>query len=248
MKKFIKVLFIAIPVLIIAAFVALYLSFGWITKKAVETLGPDMTQTEVKLEESNISLLSGKGVLRGVFVGNPEGFKTESAFKLKEVKIVMQVPSIISDRIIIDEIVVRAPEITYEMMGSTNNIKTILGNIKSFTAQSRGKTIKGPNVESKTDGGKKLQINNFIVKNGRVNMSMDMLNGKKLSMTLPDIHLKNIGAGKEGKTASEVFEEIFRSVNEDISNTVSGSTNTFKQRATKTMDTLKDKFKKLFGK
>ena len=49
-------------------------------KSAVETFGPDITQTEVRLEGANISPLNGTGVLKGLFIGNPKGFKSEKAF------------------------------------------------------------------------------------------------------------------------------------------------------------------------
>ena len=245
MKKMLKIFIVVVPVLIIAVLLTLYFSLNLIIKHGVETFGPEVTRTKVNLEKSNISLLSGKGHLKGLFIGNPKGFKTKSAFNMKKIKIAMKVSSVFSDRIIIDEIVVDAPEVTYEMSGDGSNINIILNNVQSFARQHKSEPPKATRKKTKKakKGEKKIQINNFIVKNGRVHISMTMLKGKKISVSLPDIHIKNIGTGKEGKTASEVFEEIFNVVNKDISSTVSGLAKDGDSIGKKVIDKLKGLFR-----
>ena len=246
MKKLFKIFTVVVPVLIIAVLITLYFSLNLIIKHGVETFGPKVTRTKVSLKESSISLFSGKGHLKGVFIGNPGGFKTESAFNLKEVKIAMKVSSVFSDRIIIDEIMVNAPEVTYEMSGKGNNIKIILNNVQSFAKRHKGASQKATRDKTKKvkKSEKKIQINNFIVKNGRVNMSMTMLEDKKISVLLPDIHIKNIGTEKEGKSASEVFEEILNVMNKNIGSAVSGLAKDVESNGKKAIDKLKRLFEK----
>jgi len=251
MKKLLIILFVILPILVIAAGVGLYFSINWITKNGVETFGPKLTRTEVRLESSNISLFSGKGSLKGLFIGNPKGFKTESAFKVKEIKVAMDVSSILSDRLIIEEIVVNAPEINYERGIKSSNIKTIFGNVRDLSGKSKGKGTtagKGESKESKRKGEKKVQINNFIVKNGKVNMSATLLSGNNVIVSLGEIHLKNIGAGRDGKTASEVFEEIFGVMNTAVTGSVAGVERPYGTGAKKAFEKAKDKLKKWFKK
>ena len=48
--------------------------------------------------------------------------------------------------------------------------------------------------------GKKIVINDVIVKDGKVNLTMAALGGKEITAPLPDIHLKDIGKEKQGAT------------------------------------------------
>ena len=70
-------------------------------KHGVETVGPKVTETSVTLAEVNISVLSGKGTLKNLNVGNPSGFKNENIFALGQIDIEVDRKSLFSDRIII---------------------------------------------------------------------------------------------------------------------------------------------------
>src|SRR5438874_2182334 len=75
MKKFIlrsAVILLVCIVLLVAA--SIYF-LGSIIKKGFETVGPQITKTEMKMDGATLSLLSGSGKLKGLFVGNPEGFR-----------------------------------------------------------------------------------------------------------------------------------------------------------------------------
>jgi len=65
----------------------LFSSLNSIVKAAVEKVGSDATQAQVRLKEVDIQIASGKGVIRGLMVGNPAGFKTEMAFNLGEISL-----------------------------------------------------------------------------------------------------------------------------------------------------------------
>ncbi len=81
MAKLVKI--VLALVLGIGVFVLMTLGTG--IKTVVETLGPEMTQAQVTLSSAKISLLSGDGRLKGLVIGNPEGFDTENAFALGEI-------------------------------------------------------------------------------------------------------------------------------------------------------------------
>lgn len=214
-----KKVLIIIPVLIILIVVALSFSLNSIIKGGIETIGPKALGADVRIQDVSISLISGKGALKGMFIGNPSGFNTDSAFKLGEVKLALDVKSVFSDRIIIDEVYINAPDITYEKSMKGDNIKALLKNIESFTGAGE-KT--GPGKES-AKSETKIQINNFIVKNGKINMSVTALKGQNLSLDLPDIHMKDIGKDKEGSSVSKVMKQVFAVVNKNIVKATAGS-------------------------
>lgn len=236
MSKLIKIILVGVPLIVIAVVAVLYLSLNSIVKHGVEALGPEVTKTEVRLDKSSISLFSGKGSLKGLFIGNPDGFNTPSAFKLGEVRIAVDGMTLFSDKIVIHEVYIDAPEITYERKGRNSNINSIMNNIKAFAGASGEDAKKDP---AKSE--KKIQIDNFIIKNGKVNVSTALLKGKQLTLPLPDIHLKDIGKEEGGKPVSEVMAEVFGAVNKSIGAAVAGSTGGAVKKTT-------DKIKGFFGK
>ncbi|UCH79916.1 MAG: AsmA family protein [Nitrospiraceae bacterium] len=246
-----KKVLIAIPILIIVIIVALSFSLNSIIKKGVETVGPNALGADVRLKDVSMSLLSGKGALKGLFIGNPQGFKSDSAFQLGEVRLALDVQSVFSDKIIIDEVYIDGPDITYEKGIKGDNIRALLKNIESFSGAAQ-KT--GQDKESKEAAASetKVQISNFIVKNGKINMSMSALQGEKLSFALPDIHLKDIGKEKDGTTISKALKEVFAVVNKNIITASAGSLKdiggTVEKTVKGTVGESVDKLKGLLGK
>jgi uncharacterized protein involved in outer membrane biogenesis len=216
-----KKLLVIILILIVGGILAVSFSLDSIIKKGIETVGSQATGATVKVRDVNISLLSGKGKIRGIFIGNPKGFKTESAFTLNEVRVALDVKSAFSDRIIVNEIFIDTPDITYEKGGRGDNIKTILNNIKSFQGGTKSTPVK--KQEKSSEGETKIQIDKFDVINGNINMSLTALQGEKLALAMPDIHMKDIGKKGGGASMADVMEQIFAKVNTNIGTAVTGS-------------------------
>ncbi|MDC3261871.1 hypothetical protein OAU76_01745 [bacterium] len=82
MGKLVKILLSLVLVLVLVVGVIIVLNLGSGLKVAIESLGPEVTQSSVTLDKAEISLISGEGSLRGLIIGNPEGFATERAFSL----------------------------------------------------------------------------------------------------------------------------------------------------------------------
>ena len=177
------------------AAVVMYMKLGSIVKITVETLGPQMTQTEVRLKSVSLSPFSESGRIRGLFIGNPAGFKTPSAFQLHSVRMFVDINSLRADRVVVREIVVDGPEVTLEGSLSGSNLSRIQENVESF-----GLALP------------KVEIGIFKVTNGKLNLSLTALGGKSLSVPLPDIELRDIGRKSGGATAGEAAKEMFGAV------------------------------------
>src|SRR5262245_8604885 len=113
MKKLFLSVVAILVVLLVAVLVVVYFSLNTIVKRGVETVGPTITKVEVKLGAVNLSPFSGRGELSGLVVGNPEGFKSASALSVQEVRVALKPKSVFSEPIVVDEISVKAPEITF---------------------------------------------------------------------------------------------------------------------------------------
>ena len=215
MKKIILRVVVALAVLLVVAIVAIGLFLDTGIKRAVETFGPKITQVSVKLDKVSLSLLSGTGGIQGLVVGNPEGYKTPQAISVGNASLALRPGSLLSDKIVIKSIKVDAPEITLEAGLNGSNLGQILANVEQAT---RGTNTNAPAAESKpasaseAPGGKKLEVDEFIISNAKLNLSLTGLGGKSATLSLPTIQLANLGQGPEGITGAELTKLVLNAI------------------------------------
>ena len=215
-KKVLLVLVAGLALGLVALVVAAMFFLNSIVKKGVETVGPKVASVEMRLDSCNLSLFSGSGELHGLFVGNPEGYKTASAIKVGDLALSLDPSSALSDKIHIRSIRVMAPEITLEGGLKDNNLTKILANVESYTGTSAtGKDGK--------QGGKKLQIDELVVSGGKIFLAPGILAGNGITVTLPEIKLTGLGAGNDGITGAEAAAKVLRSVVGETLTSVAGS-------------------------
>src|SRR5262245_19124981 len=114
MKKIIIRLLLVLVILLVLTVVAVHLFRDSAVKKAVEIAGPQIMKVPVKLDSVNIVLLSGSGKIKGLVVGNPEGFKTPQAISVGAASLALQPASLLVDKIVVESINLQAPVITFE--------------------------------------------------------------------------------------------------------------------------------------
>ena len=209
MKKWLIRVVIVVFLLLIAVVGASIYFLGSIIKKGVETVGPQITRTELKLDSATLSLLSGSGKLKGLFVGNPEGFKTRSAIQVGSVSLAVAPRSVFSDKIHVTQVNVQAPEITFEGGLNGNNLSKLLDNVQAST----GGADKGAPAKD-TTSSKKLQVDELLISAGKINLSVDagVLGSKSATVPLPEIHLTGLGSGPDGITAGDLTTKILKEI------------------------------------
>ncbi len=196
-------------VVVVAALVFFGLSnLGPIIKKAVNTYGPEITQTQVQLGDAGVSLFSGEVKLKHFLLGNPKGFKSPQAMKVGSIYVNVDEKSLTGNPIVIDKIEVVAPEITYERSGRDDNFNALLRNVKQRTGAGKSGGGASKSGEAGASGGKKLLIRSVVIKDGRINLTAKVLAGKTVSAELPYIELKDVGGKKEGVTPARAMNLI----------------------------------------
>ena len=222
MKSLLKVSVIVVLLFVVAlTMIGVYLNS--MIKAGVEAVGPKITGTTVKLDAMDLSLFSGQGRLKGLVVGNPPSFQAEIAFKLADAKVKVDLKTALSDKLIIEEILIDGPEITYEGGPSGSNISKIQQNVAAFGKSVASKEAAESKSQKRDPTQKKVQINDFILKNGKVTMSATMLKGQALAIPLPDIHLRNIGKESGGVTVQKAAAEVFAAINKSVVQAVASS-------------------------
>lgn len=176
--------------------------------EGVNEYAPKITQTSVVLDDAELSAFSGSGKLTGLTVGNPEGFKTDHAMKLGMVSVSMEPMSVMSDKIVVKEVIIDGPEIIYETnRGLKTNIGEILKNVEAFTGVEEEEEIDEESM--------RIELGLFRLTQGKVTISNDLLQGKGLEVELPPIEITDIGTGPEGATLSDVLKRVIASINSE---------------------------------
>ena len=91
-------------VLHVVASIVVAVFLDGIVKKGVETVGPKITGVSIKLDEMHIILLAGSAKVKGLVVGNPEGYKTPTAISVGLAEVSVNPFSIMSDKIVVHSI------------------------------------------------------------------------------------------------------------------------------------------------
>ncbi len=229
MKKKLLIAAAILLVLLAAIVIGVGMSLGKIIKAGVETVGPKITKTEMKLDSASLSLLGGSGSLKGFTLGNPEGYKTPAAIQAGSVSVGVKPGSLFSDKIVVRHVRVEGPEITFEgTLGTANNLSKILDNVKETTGgateqpkadskkEKTGGTSEKPKAEPKSGKSeapsKKLQVDEFVITGAKAKLSMTMFGGKAVTVPLPPITLKDLGTGPEGITPGELTQKVLGEV------------------------------------
>lgn len=213
MKKLVVKIAIVVVLLLIVGVVVSMFFLGSIVKKGVETAGPGITKTEMKLDSATLSVMSGSGTLKGFLLGNPEGFKTPQAIKVGTTSVGVKPMSVFGDKVHVTHVRVEAPEIMFEVQGlnvRANNLSKILDNVSGGAAA----TPPSPGQPApKSEGAaKKLQVDDFLISGAKLSVSSTMMGGKQATVLLPEIHFTNLGQGPDGITAAELTKRVLNEV------------------------------------
>lgn len=218
MKTLFKLLIALVLVIAIVVGVGIfYLDSG--IKKAVETFGPQYTQTEVSLGRANLSPWSGKGSLHNLMVANPEGFEAAHAVSLGEISVEVDTDSVGSDPIVISSLRIIAPEITFEQGKSGSNLQRLQRNIE----QSAGSSSSSETDTKEAGEATKLIIKDLLISGGQIHYSNSLLAGKTIDIPLPEIRLTGIGEKSNGASGAEIAEQLLAAINTGAVSAVSQS-------------------------
>jgi len=211
MKRVLIIGGVVIVVIVIGVAYTLYTSLDSIIEAAIEKYGSQYTGTAVAVDGVELDLTSGKGAINGFSVANPAGFETAKAIEVGKVAVAVDIGSVTGDPIVIKEIRIDKPKVTYEIGPDGNNIDAIAKHVESQTGSGEGKAADKAGAEE-GGGGPKLIIEDLYVNGGEVGVSATALKGKTMSANLGDVHLENIGKDEGGASPGKVAEIITASL------------------------------------
>lgn len=245
MTKTKKTLLVLVIVLAVALWWALH-SIGTLVATAIRTYGPKITGVEVRLDDVTLSPFSGTATLRGLVVGNPEGYQTDHALALGRFSASLRLRSLSEDVIVVKRIVIANADVTYELGLKGSNLGVIQKNVERNTKGGGASAKEGKAPEN---GGKKLVIDDLIIKDATVHVSAKGLKGNAVPVPLPDIHLQGIGRKSNGASPAEAVGQVLGALTKSVSAAVAkvdvgGAAESIKKGAKSAGEALKGLMKK----
>jgi len=211
MKKIAWAIGILVLVLVVTAVLVVGVFLDRIVKAGVETVGPKIVQVPITLDKINLSLLTGSAKVKGLVVGNPEGYKTPFAISVGTASVGVNPFTVMSDKIVIRSVEVQNPEITFEGGLGGNNLGKIMDNVDAV-AQSGGPPSTSKTASASSKPAKKIEVDDFLITGAMVHVSLTGLGGREMTLPLPDIHLTNLGKGSDGLTPTDLTRAVFQAI------------------------------------
>jgi hypothetical protein len=210
MKK-IGIGLVAVLIIVAGAIFWLRGNLDGLVRDAIAKYGSEMTQAKVSVDGVKITVADGQGLISGLVIGNPKGFKTAYAFKVKEFTVAIDPASITGDVVTVKKIAIIAPHIIYEKDDAMTNFDAIQKNIADYIGPSEGKS----------SGGNKLIVEELTIRGAKAEASAAFLANESVEVDLPDLTLRNLGKAKGGVTPGELGQEIAGALKKQLTGSIS---------------------------
>ena len=202
---------------ILIVLAALLLVRDFIVEHAVEKGGTYIVGTPVKIGRFRSSLL-GRVHIKDLTVANPEGYNNPLAFELGEVKVDLNLRSLLTDKIEVRHIYVSGVNVDYELKLGRSNLGDIQKNLERFAPKDEESPDARNENPSKEDekAQKQAVIRRLQVTDCSLSFSNATL-GTTMKLPLAGLDLENVGDGKPiGETVNDLFGLIFTSVSKAV--------------------------------
>ncbi len=200
-----------------------------IVKTVVHKYGSQVTGTEVNLGGFRLDIFNGEVEVKKLTVANPQNYSQPNIMSVGRVAVKVNLKSLLDKTIVIENVEVEKPEITYELLSVTqNNISQLMENIKKNPAKADQKAAaekveKDAKAESKAGEGKKVVVNRLKVAGGSINVAASLAgHAASASVPLPEIKMQDIGKEKNNNgasiadTLSVVLQKIFNTAYDTV--------------------------------
>ena len=213
----------------------------------VENMGQKVLGAPVSVTALKLQPFSGVVEMSGVTIGNPEGYTSEQAFNLSSVRAKVDLGTLRNDVILINEIIITKPELTFEGAFSNNNISTLAQNAQNYLAQTTATEPEAtPTEQPEAKAQKRIAIELFALEDATLNVVANTPAGQQsLSQQLPTLRLTNIGTKEEGITPQQAIHSVMTSITQSADRVALKALDDIKGVLQNGVDTIKGRVKTL---
>lgn len=219
MKKVVLALVVVAVVAIAGGIFYVLTNLNSIVAGIIEDEGGKVTETGVSVSGVDISLREGRSTIAGLEVASPDPYGIGPAFSLGEITVDIDVESLRSEPIVIDEIRVAAPEVRAEFLANgSSNILKLQQNVQRFAAAQAGEGG-GQGGGGDAADQKRIRIKSFVFEEGRIEVDATALGMPAKSLDLPSIRLDDIG-GSDGARPDEIAQAVIEALTREASSQI----------------------------
>ena len=193
MKPVFQVLVALIAIVTIGALVLSFTIDG-IVKSNIESTTSEMLNTSVTVDDVSLSILDGNGSIDGITIHNPEGFSNNPAIQLQQISMSVNLSSLLSDTVIVNELRIQQHELYFEQKATGNNFNALTENL-SGTSESDYNLI----------------VDYLQVNEGRVTLTSDIGEERTAEAGFSQIEIEGIG-----RQGNNTVEQTMRQILEPI--------------------------------
>jgi uncharacterized protein involved in outer membrane biogenesis len=196
-----------VVLLIVGAGVYLVMFSGNLLKDGIETYGPQFLGADVEVGAVELALAEGSGEVRGLRIGNPQGFSGPHAMRLNKIKIVLDPENLSEELVVLKQVEIDGAEIAAIAKGKATNLQQLMDNVVAAAGIEDSADDAGPEM--------KFIIDRLDFTNAKTSVSSDVLGD--MSLEIPDIHLKDVGRASNGVTAAEAVKQLLAPIYKNVS-------------------------------
>lgn len=208
MKKLL-IAVIAIVLLVVLGVAAVlgyvYMNRNELARRGTEKVMSFVLLVNVTVQGADVDIKNGTVELTGINIPNPEGFDTEQAMYFGTVRVKADLRSFRTDTPVINEITVADSKIVLEAKttGGTNLQKLTDNAARLSTGEEK----------PPKEGEKSYKIEHVYINGTNVQVALPLSGGRTVGVTIPDIHLEDLGGEKEeGVTPAEAIQEFLAAI------------------------------------
>ena len=206
MKKLLKI--IGILALLLLVFLLLCpLWLGPIAGMVANSVVPGITGTDFNVQKIRINPYTGSLRVEKLRLANPKGYDAEDAVALDLLSVKIAPMSLVKDTIVVNDVTLENPYVSYLDKDSTNNFDQIIANVTA--GQTAKEEEKAEEVKEEVEG-KKVIVEHLSISGTRVRYGL-------ITLPIPNIVLNGIGASQGGVTVESVGLEIWEKIKASFS-------------------------------
>lgn len=232
MKKMFKILS-ALLAIIVLLVVGLEFSLDGMLHRGFNRFAPDALGVPATLADAKLSLFRGSASLEGLHIGNPPGFNTPGLLDLSKVSVKLDNASLLTDTIVIKEILIDGLVVTYEKGLRDSNLGALIESLTpadepdSDKDKEKQEAAQKKKEKAADQPGKKVVIEKLAITGSKMNVSMTGLSavtgGGAIPIPLPPITLTDLGKEKEGVTVVEAIQRVLTEIAGAAGTAIAGS-------------------------
>jgi len=202
----------ALLLVVVVGLVFVWSNLDSIVKEAIQTYGSEATKTTVSVADVKLDLAEGKATISGLKVGNPAGFTDPYIFELGMISTNIDTSTINQNPIVIDEIIIKAPAVVYEInsegVSNVDVLKKSLASGSGSSGKSSSTSSAYSSDDSKAGEELKMVIRKLIVEGTSARVRIAALGGMEQTVKLPRIVMTDVGKKSGGASATEVAQAL----------------------------------------